>query len=346
MSLDEDSLLIPASYSRIIARELNLQERELEPLLRGTGLPINILLPGDEAYITAQQQMRVLDNAQHILGSPEIGLRLGRQLQPSSHGPLGYLVLSSPDVITALESFADFLPLRLPLASVQVDLDEHYLTCILEIRVSAKPNVLRIMQECFALMIQAVVESVLGRELTEASIELQHARPSHSDCYGDYLHSAVHFSQTVNRVQMPAVLARKANASGHSDSYSLSQDHCCRLLEQIPVSAMSTTDQVRRLLLSHPAGSITEADVAREMFVSKRTLARRLAEEGSSYRTISEKLLSELAVRHLRESNFSIDAVAASLGYCDAAAFRKAFRRWYGQTPSQYRRDKLLMPIS
>ena len=73
------------------------------------------------------------------------------------------------------------------------------------------------------------------------------------------------------------------------------------------------------------------------MFVSKRTLARRLEKEGDSYRAIRERLLSELAARHLRESGLTVESVATLLGYNDSAAFRKAFHRWYGQAPSEFR---------
>ena len=73
------------------------------------------------------------------------------------------------------------------------------------------------------------------------------------------------------------------------------------------------------------------------MFVSKRTLARRLEKEGESYRAIRERLLSELAARHLRESGLTVESVATLLGYNDAAAFRKAFYRWYGEAPSEFR---------
>jgi len=54
----------------------------------------------------------------------------------------------------------------------------------------------------------------------------------------------------------------------------------------------------------------------------------RLEREGTGYRDIREHLLSELAARHLRESRLPVDAVAILLGYSDADAFRKAFRRW------------------
>jgi len=73
------------------------------------------------------------------------------------------------------------------------------------------------------------------------------------------------------------------------------------------------------------------------MFISKRTLARRLEGEGGSYRLIRDQVLAQLAASHLRESGLSVEAVAALLGYNDTAAFRKAFRRWYGQAPGEFR---------
>jgi len=132
------------------------------------------------------------------------------------------------------------------------------------------------------------------------------------------------------------------NISGHSESYAVARDLCLDLLESVPGNQLSTVDQVRRLLLSAPLGTLTALDVASAMFITKRTLQRRLDREGTTYRQLLEQLLSELAVRHLCESNLSVDAIAATLGYYDAAAFRKAFFRWFGLTPSEYRSRRVL----
>ncbi len=93
---------IPTTYSRIIARMLGLQERELPGLLQGTGLSTDILLPGDDSYMSGEQQLRILENGRRLMGSPDYGLAVGQQLQPSTHGPLGYLALSSPDLHSSL----------------------------------------------------------------------------------------------------------------------------------------------------------------------------------------------------------------------------------------------------
>ena len=140
MDQGQDSYFIPSSYSRIVARELGLMERDLPRLLRGTGLPVDILLPGDETRLSGRQQLRILDNGRRMLDTPEFGLRLGQRLGPSAHGPLGYLALSSPDLITALESLRDYLPVRVSLVELEVALEAAWLNCTLRIRVQANPD--------------------------------------------------------------------------------------------------------------------------------------------------------------------------------------------------------------
>ena len=74
-------------------------------------------------------------------------------------------------------------------------------------------------------------------------------------------------------------LARVSNVSGDAQAYALAQSLCRRLLEQSPAAASSMSERVRRLLLAQPAGMLNEDDVARAMYVSRRTLARRLEQE-------------------------------------------------------------------
>jgi len=331
------ALLIPSAYSRIVARELGLQEKDLPRLLQGTGLSRDILMPGDKTRLTGEQQLRVLENGSRMGDSPGFGLRLGRQLQPSAHGPLGYLALSSPDLTTALESLRDFLPMRIPFAELELASHRGWLVCSLTFKLQARPEELRILLECFAMVIQSVVEAVLGRALTEGLVSFEFKRPDYHHIYPQYLHCPFRFSQPRTEFRLPAELARTSNASGDPESYALAQDLCRKLLAQSPATSLSMTDTVRRVLLSQPAGSVDETAIARSMFVSKRTLARRLKREGSGYRQIRDEVLAELAARHLRESGLTVESVAALLGYHDTANFRRAFRRWFGQSPGDFR---------
>ena len=333
---------IPSSYSRIVARELGLQERDLPQLLVGTGLSSEVLLAGDESRLTGEQQVQVLRNARLIGNAPDLGLRVGRQLRPASHGPIGYLALSSPDLMTALRSLADFLPARIPFAHLDIREQDQWLHCSLHIKLQVSQTETSLLIECFAMAVQSLVEAFLGRKLTEALFRFSFPRPRHHHCYPEYLHSLIKFDQEENCILIPLGLSLESNPSGDAGSYAVARQLCAQLLAETPLTALSMTDRVRRFLLAQPMGSVGEEDVARSLYVSKRTLARRLKAEGSSYRAITEEILSELAVRHLRQSELSVESVALMLGYHDSANFRRAFKRWYGMPPVDYRKTVLM----
>ena len=71
----------------------------------------------------------------------------------------------------------------------------------------------------------------------------------------------------------------------------------------------------------------------------RRTLSRRLKDSGSGYRTITNEIRFEIARQLLDETDVSLGQSAAALGYSEASAFTRAFRRWSGQTPSDWRAE-------
>ena len=330
-------LPVASGYLRIVARMLGLQERQLPQLLAGTGIPTSVLLPGDENFVSGFQLLRILENGHRLIGGPGFGLALGRQLSPDSHGPIGYLSLASPDLISSLRALADYLPARLPLVHLNISLNDEWLECSYEILLDPPDYIRQSMCETFALAVQSQVEAILRREAIEAQIEFTHTAPAYLEMYGDYIHGQYRFDQPRVVFRLPAALAHTPNTSGDSEAFSLIRQRCTNLLEQQPTVTSSVADQVRRLLLTQPQESVNEDQVAKAMFVSKRTLARRLDKENTSYRRIRDQVLSELACQALQESSQSVEAIAASLGYHDSAAFRKAFRRWTGQSPRAYR---------
>ena len=85
-------------------------------------------------------------------------------------------------------------------------------------------------------------------------------------------------------------------------------------------------------------GSVpTLSQVASRLFVSTRTLRRRLEDAQTSYQEIVAETRQGLAVRYLTQTSLSIEAIAEILGYSDTANFRQAFKRWTGESPQQYR---------
>ncbi|TXS90265.1 AraC family transcriptional regulator [Parahaliea maris] len=80
----------------------------------------------------------------------------------------------------------------------------------------------------------------------------------------------------------------------------------------------------------------TTADI---MHMTKRTLIRKLKEEGTSYQQIKDRVRRNKAVRLLSHNTLSVGQVAEKLGFSDSAVFARAFKGWTGQSPSDYRRN-------
>lgn len=111
------------------------------------------------------------------------------------------------------------------------------------------------------------------------------------------------------------------------------------MLRQLPGRFDSTAVRVRRLLIEILArGGATAKGVSRELGMSERTLHRRLSDEGSSFRSILDRVRRDVATTLLRDKAIAIAEIAFILGYSEPAAFSRSFRRWTGQTPLTVRR--------
>ncbi len=86
-----------------------------------------------------------------------------------------------------------------------------------------------------------------------------------------------------------------------------------------------------------PHGRVVVDDVARSLGMSKRTLARRLSDEGLSFTEVLQQLRRDLAVRYLDDPKLHISKIAWLLGFNEVSAFTHAFKRWTGKAPTQMR---------
>jgi len=98
------------------------------------------------------------------------------------------------------------------------------------------------------------------------------------------------------------------------------------------------SDDIRRLLRTQMTSSHCSAeDIAGLLAMHRRTLTRRLKDGGTGYRAISSEIRFEIARQLLGDTMVPLGQIAAALGYSEASAFTRAFRRWAGQTPTVWR---------
>jgi AraC-like DNA-binding protein len=114
-------------------------------------------------------------------------------------------------------------------------------------------------------------------------------------------------------------------------------EHALKLLEELPPLG-SLGDRVRDLLARQLSGGDTSAETtALSLKMSVRTLHRRLSAEGTSHKKLLEELRRKLAASYLRDGGLAISEITYLLGFSEPSAFHRAFRRWTGKTPMQFR---------
>jgi len=191
----------------------------------------------------------------------------------------------------------------------------------------------------------------LAREATSthlipAEVLFAHAAPTDSVEHQQFFGTSIHFSSSVNGMVFSDVDGARAIKAADAPLAAIIRrrlDKALEKLDKLDQSAdASTAARVRRLLIDGMGKADQSAtSVGREMRLSARTLSRRLAEEGTSFREIQDEVRHQLAVALLSDPSKSIGEVAFFLGYSEPAPFHRSFKRWTGMTPQQHRRKVL-----
>lgn len=334
----DNSPSIPTVYSRLIARELKLQTPDLHALLEGTDLSIEDFLQED-TLLNTNQQLIIFDNSVALADDKLLGFRAGKRITPSTHGVIGFLVSSSPNLFLALKAFETYLPSRFNFIRIKIEIDDDWLELHFYVETEMAEKTSRMIHEAAATVVYDSAEFILGRPLIEGKMYFPFAEPDYSHRYAEYLAGSNTFSAPHFRIKIPAAQCYETNVATDYESYRFALEQCEKLQLQIHQDNGSYKYKLQKMMLSHPPGTLHEDEAAAALFISKRTLARKLKIERSSFRQIRDEILAKQATDYLEDSDFCIDTIATLLNYHDGASFRRAFKRWYRMTPDQYRRQ-------
>ncbi len=109
---------------------------------------------------------------------------------------------------------------------------------------------------------------------------------------------------------------------------------------QVPLGERRLSAQVREELLRGQSLNASVAEVADALYLSVRSLTRKLKFEGTGFQQIKDEVRRDWAVQQLVSTQTRLSVLAAHLGYEDLASFSRAFRRWTGSPPRAYRQGR------
>jgi len=323
------------SMSRMAYARAKSSGLALDPLIRQAGLTPR-QLDDPHAPITVRDQIKFLNLAAAALQDDLLGFHLSDMPDLRAIGLLYYLLASSETLLDGLHRVARYstivnegiiqtcthgneLCMSFRYHGVSRHLDQHQI-------------------ECWTAGLVRACRELTGLRLTPSRVRMVHRRGEDQAAeLASFFGTNPEFGAPVDDVAFPrsAAEARILGADPYLNRFLL--NYCEDALshrKRAGTFRASVENAIAPLL---PHGKANVEEVARQLAMSPRTLARRLGEEDTSFSDVLEGLRNDLAARYLAEKDFGIAQVAWLLGYQETSAFSRAFKRWTGKAPRDTR---------
>lgn len=320
---------LPIAYVHTTLEQARERGVPAEPLIDGLG--IEALLQQADARVSFFVYGRIALRALRMTGDGGMGYEFGLRSGLTSHALVGFGVMNQPTLRDALLFSNKYLgPLRAPGFTSRFFLDADQ--AVIDVREAVDFGKLH----RYALDVALVGLTHLLRPFVDAQdIELwfEYEEPAYFERYRAQLPGA-RFSMGANQLRFPAARLDHASGSANPFTAEIIERECERQLQVVGPDDR-TLSRVRALLSREPQMDVDR--VAKRLSVSPRTLKRRLQAHGIGFRELSQEARRDESLRLLHETELSVDEIGRRVGYAAHSGFIRAFRRWTGSTPSNYR---------
>jgi len=331
------AILHPVAISQVMINFAANLGVDQDTCLLGTGIS-EPQLQDSNALIERSQEMRLIENL--ILALPEVaalGFKLGLQYNMATFGIWGFALRTSRTLREATTLALRYLPLSTAYCRMQ-SFDQG--ACFgLSMDPDAIPSHLRqfLLERDMATAITLLKElSLAGFNII--SIEFKGEPPEYINYLEEICGIRPNYYSDHNAILLSSQDADKPLPTYDSHLVRILDEQCQRQLQARTTTGLS--NQVRQQLLG-PLGLIATLDeVAHGLAMSARTLRRKLDQENTSFRALVDEERRQVALQLLRASDMKLDELAIHLGYTDTASFTRAFRRWMGSSPGEYRKSQ------
>jgi len=276
---------------------------------------------------------------------PDLTFRFFREVELTDLGMLGYAVLSCPTVDKALTLMARYMELTSDRYTEQHQTVEGF-HCIRPLPTWRHfDEDVSIAEDCLAGNWKAVT-LMLGpdADLSGAQAHFAYPEPEHGASYRTYFDPClIRFDAEQSELRLPAEWLNRPVTTANLVMSDVTSAICERMLGLGSRSNIDTPRAVRRLLLSRPGQHMLRLEeAAKQLRMSTAQLRKRLYRAGTSYKRIVLDVRMALASHYLESTHLSIQEIAYLLDYAQPGPFSRAFKKYYGYSPSGVRTQPVL----
>jgi AraC-like DNA-binding protein len=305
------------------------------------------LEPGDlsdpDRRVPLIRYLELLEICADVLADPQFGLKFGAQYEPRHAGVVGNIALASRTVGEAFETIGRYLPTMVDATVHGVEVSDGivfvYSYYIDPLMMSYRQKADWAIAFACNLMRAGlgdprwVPQEVLLPQLSDETPAQRHTRAA---IMGD----SIRLGHPWAGIRFDAGLLKRPMATADAMIENLMRHYGDLRLAALPDQRGEIEPLRREIARVLVKGECGIEHLARATGTSVRTLQRRLKDAGVNYSDLQNDVRRRLALNLLENETLALAQIAFSLGYSEVSAFNHAFRRWFGQSPGQYRRQR------
>ncbi|MFG1465675.1 AraC family transcriptional regulator [Xanthobacter sp. DSM 24535] len=319
-----------------LAAELGAEGISVQDLFARTGVEA-AQLEDAHARISHRQRLAIYRNAKRLAKRPDIGLLAGARQRISDYGIYGYAMVSSLTFGDALMFSLDHVTMAGPAVRQISFRIEGGKTAILRSHgLDTLGDVLPFAAEFWRSSMSALFSRVLESHFPSKRMLFPFPAPAHWRNYERLFNCPIDFDADRMEWHFDAKVLDQPCPNANPITAKICQQVCNVVMTEGPGES-EFVRRIRATCLNSPSRFPAAAEIASELGLSVRTFHRRLADDALSYQTIVDGMRRSLAIELLENTHMGMDQVAERVGFADATSFRKAFRKWTGHSPSDYR---------
>lgn len=324
-----------SSVALTIAKALDAAGCDSHKLFKQAGLdPEKMRDPNARYAYSAMQRLWRL--AVDATKDPCFGLNVIQHWHPTTLHALGYSWMASTTLEEAFERMIRYFRIVTTSGS-QAIIEEstktsrfHYL-----FPPNFPPPAHETIDAAFAMIVH-MCRTSYGREFHPVRVELERKKPACADRFDDVFRCEIIYGAPESGLILDNDILNKPLPTANTDLARANDGIITEYLAHLDRSDIAM--RVKAKLIEHlPSGHVSEITIADTLNVSQRTLQRKLRDQNTSYKQLLDETRKELASQYIGNSQLSISEITFLLGFSEASNFSRAFKRWKGVPPSEYR---------
>ena len=333
-SLNHHSTLV--SIAALVIDALESYGLEYRPILEEAGLdPDKVYDPSER--ISSLKYKKFWDLSVQYSRDPCFGLTYAAYIQPSALHGLGLSWIASHSLREGLERLVRFQ--RILSTDQRIGLRETKTGyCVFDV-IGQKNDPFQFPDAAFdsgLASIYKICQIMLGPDIKPIRVSVEHPAPPCRERFEQFFRIPVNFDADETAIEFDKKISELPVSSANPELTRINDQIVIEYLKQFDQDDIVT--RTRRYIIDHlPSGVPRQAIIASDLNLSLRNFQRKLAQSGTSYTKVLSHVRHEMACYYLKSPNYPIIEISYLLGFTDPSNFSRAFKRWRGQSPNQYR---------